>query len=828
MHASSRLVLAAVAALVGAAAIVPPAAAADERPLPAAPHSAPSAARDMPTDQFIVGFKEKANASAAERNASYGRVSKKLGVGVKEVRGTAGGSRVLRADRALTSAEVDRAVETLQSDADIEFAEPDARMFPLADPNDPYYPLQWHLWEETAGIRLPAAWPVSKGAGTVVAVVDTGITDHSDLNPNVLPGYDMISVASAARDSDGRDANPRDEGDWTSDGQCGAGTTGDPSSWHGTHVAGTVAAVANNGKGVTGVAPEAKLLPVRAMGACGGYTSDIADSIIWAAGGSVSGVPANRNRARVINLSLGGIVPCSATYQNAIDFAYKAGAAVVVAAGNSDRPAADSSPANCRNVITVAASSRNGSRAPYSNYGDAVDVTAPGGDMSQSAQNGIASTLNSGSYGPVAENYAYSQGTSMAAPHVSGVAALMMSAGGSGMTPASAEQQLKDTARPLPGTCTGGCGAGLVDAAKAVGVKTPTVVTPSPVVFTDKDGTAGDSYTVPVTEGVEYLAGSTVIKAGTYPGSGTVTVTARAKPDYILAAGAETQWSLTFKGSLIAAVPSISGAPAVGSTLTALPGTWTPAPDSFAYQWYRSGTAITGATATNYKLVDADLEAAITVKVTGTKSGYGTATAESAAVSVVPGPAFADVGPGTPFVDEINWMASAGISNGWTEADGTRTYRPAQPVNRDQMAAFLYRLAGSPDFESPATSPFTDVSTQHGFYKEIAWLSVAGISNGWVEPDGTRTFRPAQTVNRDQMAAFLYRHAGSPDFVPLAQSPFADISVGHPFYKEISWLWKMDISQGWPESDGTRTFRPSASILRDQMAAFMYRYASRP
>ena len=370
----------------------------------------------MPTDQFIVGFKEKANASAADRNASYGRVSKKLGIGVKEVRATAGGSRVLRADRALTSAEVERAVETLQSDANIESAEPDARMFPLADPNDPFYPLQWHLWEETAGIRLPAAWPVSKGAGTVVAVVDTGITDHSDLNPNVLPGYDMISVASVARDSDGRDANPRDEGDWTSDGQCGAGTTGDPSSWHGTHVAGTVAAVANNGKGVTGVAPEAKLLPVRALGACGGYTSDITDSIIWAAGGTVSGVPANRNRARVINLSLGGIVPCSATYQNAIDFAYKAGAAVVVAAGNSDRPAADSSPANCKNVITVAASSRSGSRAPYSNYGDAVDVTAPGGEMSQSAENGIASTLNSGSYGPATENYAYSQGTSMAAP----------------------------------------------------------------------------------------------------------------------------------------------------------------------------------------------------------------------------------------------------------------------------------------------------------------------------------------------------------------------------------------------------------------------------
>jgi serine protease len=753
-HASSRLILAGVIALAVASPLAPPAAADDdERPLPAAPRAAPLIPPDMPTDQFIVGFKEKAKDSPATRNEAYGRLSKALGVGVAEVRGTASGARVVRAARTLTHAEADKALETLRADPDVDFAEPDARMFPMADPNDPFYPLQWDMWEETGGIRMPSAWPVSKGAGTVVAVIDTGITDHSDLNANVLPGYDMISNASAARDSDGRDANPRDEGDWTSDGMCGAGTTGDPSSWHGTHVAGIVAAIANNGKGVTGVAPEAKILPVRALGACGGYTSDIADSIIWAAGGKVSGAPANpsSNRARVINLSLGGIAPCSATYQNAIDFAYKAGTAVVVAAGNSSRPAADSSPANCRNVITVAASGRSGSRAPYSNYGDAVDITAPGGDFSQSAQDGIASTLNSGTYGPLGENYVYAQGTSMAAPHVAGVAALMISAAGGRMSPGTVEQQLKDTARALPGTCPGGCGAGLVDAANALGVK----------------------------------------------------------------------------GSLTPAVPTISGAPAVGSTLTALPGTWTPAPDSMAYQWYRSATAIAGAASASYRLTDADLGATITVRVTGTKSGYGTVTAESAGVSVVPGPVFADVGPTTAFSNEINWMAAAGISNGWIEADGTRTYRPALPVNRDQMAAFLYRLAGSPDFVPPAQSPFADVSTQHGFYKEISWLSAAGISHGWTEADGTRTFRPSETVHRDQMAAFLYRHAGSPDFVPLVQAPFADVPVGHAFYREISWVWKTGIAKGWTEADGTQTFRPYESILRDQMAAFMYRYATR-
>ncbi|WLQ07102.1 S8 family serine peptidase [Arthrobacter oryzae] len=824
-HASSRLVLAGVIAIAGMSPFAAPAAADDGRPLPVAPQAAPRTAPDLPTDQLIVGFKEKAG--PAQRNASYGRLAKDLGMSVQDVRGTAGGARVVRADRNLTPAEADRALETLRADPDVDFAEPDTRMFPMADPDDPFYPLQWDMWEEPGGIRLPAAWPVSKGAGIVVAVVDTGITSHSDLNANVLPGYDMISKASAARDSDGRDANPRDEGDWTSDGLCGAGTTGDPSSWHGTHVAGTVAAVANNGRGVAGVAPDAKILPVRALGACGGYTTDIADSIIWAAGGNVAGAPANTNRAKVINLSLGGITPCSATYQNAIDYAYKAGAAVVVAAGNANRPAADSSPANCRNVITVAASTRSGSRAPYSNYGDAVDLTAPGGDFSQTAQDGIASTLNSGTYGPAGENYVYSQGTSMAAPHVAGAAALVMSASGRTASPATVEQRLKDTARALPGTCPGGCGAGLLDAGKALGVSTSTVVTPSAVLFTDRDGTANDSYTVPVSEGVDYLVGGTVVKAGTYPGSGTVTVTARAKPGYVLAAGATAQWTLAFKGALEPAVPTISGAPAVGSTLTAVPGTWTPAPDSLAYQWYRSGTAIAGATSAGYRLTDADLETTISVRVTGTASGYGTATAESAGISVVPGPVFADVGPETVFFSEINWMAAAGISRGWAEADGTRTYRPAQPVNRDQMAAFLYRLAGSPDFVPPAESPFTDVSTQHAFYKEIAWLSAAGISRGWTEADGGRTFRPAEPVLRDQMAAFLYRHAGSPDFVPLAQPPFADVAPGHPFYREISWVWKTGISRGWSEGDGTQTFRPSVSILRDQMAAFMYRYATR-
>lgn len=427
------------------------------------------------TDQFIVGIKGKrAGASAAEGQA-IAQAARSSGVRAEDVRPSAAGSRVLKADRPLPPAEAERFLATLRSDPRVEYAEPDAIMQPAAtEPNDTYYTLQWDLWEQTGGIGAPGAWDFNRGRGSVVAVVDTGITAHSDLASNVLPGYDMISNASMARDGNDRDSNPNDEGDWVSDNQCGTGTPGSASSWHGTHVAGTVAAVAGNGNGVSGVAPEAHLLPMRALGACGGYTSDIAAAIIWAAGGEVPGAPRNANPANVINLSLGGIAPCSATYQNAINIAYEAGAAVVVAAGNASRPAVDSSPANCPNVITVAASNRAGGYAGYSNYGSAVDVAAPGGDANvNGVPGGIPSTYNMGTTVPSAESYAYMRGTSMAAPHVAGIAALMISERGGALTPAEVENTLKRSARPLPAGCLPGCGAGLVDATAALNLLTP-------------------------------------------------------------------------------------------------------------------------------------------------------------------------------------------------------------------------------------------------------------------------------------------------------------------------------------------------------------------
>ena len=339
----------------------------------------------------------------------------------------------------------------------------------FATPNDPDYSDQWHYYESTGGLNVENAWNSVTGAGTVVAVLDTGYRPHADLVSNILPGYDMISNSFIGNDGNGRDSDPRDPGDWVSAGACGNGypAQDQDSSWHGTHVAGTIAAVTNNGQGVAGVAYGAKVVPVRVLGRCGGTTADIADGIIWASGGSVSGVPSNANPADVINMSLGGQGACSSATQQAINIARGNGTTVVVASGNSNDNSTNYNPGNCSGVVNVAATNRNGSRAYYSNYGSNVDVAAPGGAMSYANDpNGVLSTYNSGTSTPGSDTYGYSQGTSMATPHVAGVAALIKEANPSA-SPDDVENILKQTARSFPGSC-GGCGVGIVDANGAV------------------------------------------------------------------------------------------------------------------------------------------------------------------------------------------------------------------------------------------------------------------------------------------------------------------------------------------------------------------------
>jgi len=437
-----------------------------------------SALKDGETyDRFIVRFNKDApeRGNAGARQQLLDAVGRGNGVTVSQLRRLAVGADVIKTGHKLNRIAATQLMQRLANNPNVEYVELDALKHALLTPNDTSYTKQWHYYEATGGLNLPAAWDKATGSGSVVAVIDTGITTHSDLSANVVAGYDFIADTAVSKDGDGRDADPSDPGD---------STTGQ-SSWHGTHVAGTVAAVTNNAKGAAGVAFNARIMPVRVLGVGGGYTSDIADGIVWSSGGAVSGVPANANPAEVINMSLGGSGACDATTQSAIDGAISRGTVIVVAAGNSNADVANFNPANCNNVIAVAANDREGNRASYSNYGAKIDVTAPGGETATST-GGVYSTLNAGTTSPGAESYAYYQGTSMAAPHVAGVVALMQSA--KVQTPATVESQLKSSVRALPGSCTGGCGTGIVDALAAVNAALG--VTPPPPSNTLSNGVA--------------------------------------------------------------------------------------------------------------------------------------------------------------------------------------------------------------------------------------------------------------------------------------------------------------------------------------------------
>jgi serine protease len=434
---------------------------------------------DTQFDQFIVKYRsgtaERNSSAAIDRGlqrASQGLTRSKAGqaVALKHFRRMSLGADVVRANRALSRSDAEALMRRIAADPNVEYVEVDVRMYPILSPNDTRYADQWHYFGATAGINLPTAWDKSTGSGIVVAVVDTGRTPHSDLDANTVAGYDFISNTTTSQDGNGRDNNPNDPGDWYTNSACG--TNAPPSansSWHGTHVAGTIGAVTNNSKGVAGVAFGAKIQHVRVLGRCGGSLSDIADGVTWASGGTVSGIPANSTPAQIINMSLGGGGSCSTTYQNAINGAVGRGSTVIVAAGNSNNNAANNQPANCANVITVGAIDSNGARSVWSStqkssYGSVVDLAAPGSN--------IWSTLNSGTQGQGSESYASYGGTSMATPHVAGVAALVQSRrkalGLALYSPSQLETLLKNTVRPFPQTPDQPLGVGMLNADAAV------------------------------------------------------------------------------------------------------------------------------------------------------------------------------------------------------------------------------------------------------------------------------------------------------------------------------------------------------------------------
>jgi serine protease len=400
---------------------------------------------------------------------------------------------------------------------------PDIQAFPLIDPIDPMYASQWDMHVPTAGkegaANVPPAWNNATGAGVVVAVIDTGQTNHPDLIANMPEGWgiDMIENSATARDGDGRDMNPNDEGDWA----------WYPSTWHGTHVAGTIGA-AQNEIGISGIAPNVSIQHVRVLGAGGGSFNDVIDGIRWAAGLTTSwdgrpwsafGLTDNAHPADVINMSLGGGGSCWSTLQDAISQARAAGTVVVTAAGNSFRDAANFTPANCNDTVTVAATGRVGGLANYSNFGSSIDIAAPGGDMSRDS--GILSTIATGASTLTGYSYTNYQGTSMAAPHVAGVAALVASLHPT-WGPSQIEAAIYAGVRPFPAdtlrpcvttseTPTGSqhqCGAGLLDAVGALNMAQPTLTITAPERLA-----TGESATVSATSDLPGIVTLTVASA---------------------------------------------------------------------------------------------------------------------------------------------------------------------------------------------------------------------------------------------------------------------------------------------------------------------------
>ncbi len=384
----------------------------------------------------------------------------KAGVALSHVREMAGDAHVLRLPTAISEAEAQAIADKLNLLPEVEFARPAFRVHIMSTdvaPDDPQYSQQWHYSAPVTnsyGANLPTAWDVITGSTSVyIAVIDTGIRfDHPDMAGRTVVGYDFVSDAANARDGNGYDNDATDMGDWVAVGDpCYSAFFGaEDSSWHGTHVAGTIGAASNNAIGVAGINWVSKIVPVRALARCGGDDPDILDAIYWSAGLSVPGVPANPTPARVINMSLGGNGVCRADWQRAINAATAKGTLVVAAAGNSAGTSANSqTPGSCANVLTVASTNRNGSRASYSSTGSSVEVSGPGGETSPTESDGVLSTLNAGTQGPTTSTYVFYQGTSMAAPHVAGVASLVLSVK-PGLNPYQVTQIIQNTATKFP------------------------------------------------------------------------------------------------------------------------------------------------------------------------------------------------------------------------------------------------------------------------------------------------------------------------------------------------------------------------------------------
>ena len=433
------------------------------------------------TSRLIVKLRDsgpsvQAQSMATTRLARFATDAAVLGVALTPLRTMTIGAHVMALERPHSRAEIDAVVVRLARHPDVEFVQPDLRRHAFRTPNDSLLWAQAYLGSVVGGINAFAAWDLTTGSpGVVVAVVDTGYLPHADLAGRILPGYDFISDPKAANDGNGRDADASDPGDWFDPTDAMDPQFGDcdiePSSWHGTSVSGIIAANSDNTTWLAGIDWAARILPVRVLGKCGGWDSDIIDGVAWAAGLNVPGAPANPFPAQVINLSLGGPGGCLPGYQSVVNAALAHGVtrAIVAAAGNAGGDVADMAPASCSGVIAVAATTGDGFLASYSDFGAGVALSAPGGSAS-GAGDSIAVLFNHGRTVPDIDAWAQGAGTSLSAPMVSAVASLVL-----GVAPNLGVAQLRalltSTATPFPpgSNCdTFTCGAGIVNSRAAV------------------------------------------------------------------------------------------------------------------------------------------------------------------------------------------------------------------------------------------------------------------------------------------------------------------------------------------------------------------------
>jgi serine protease len=460
--------------------------------------------------RLVVKFRGDTPGAVSRSTARVAQIAADTGIPLVHMRTMAVGAQVLTSPLIRSVEEADAVAARLAAHPDVVYAERSRQVRAARVPNDPLYPDQFYLQPGATTIDAQTAWDMTTGSSAVVvAVLDSGSTNHADLVGRLLPGYDFVanfnlSNDGNAKDSAGnyRDGDASDPGDWVSAADLagplgGSECTVRDSSWHGTSVIGALAARSDNGDYVTGVDWNARIVPVRVLGKCYGDDIDVADGIAWAGGVAVPAAPANPTPAHVINLSLGDPGPCPQFLQDAIDAAFARGVtrAIVAAAGNQ-ASGASHFPSSCIGVISVGATTFGGNRAGYSNFGARLDISAPGGNAVSGSPYNFLALVNLGATVPAGDDTRYRAGTSFATPLVSGVVALMLAVAPN-LTPEDVRTFLKASAKPFPAgsSCsTATCGAGLLDAPGAVRLALASTGAAVPVTIVEYYHAALDHY----------------------------------------------------------------------------------------------------------------------------------------------------------------------------------------------------------------------------------------------------------------------------------------------------------------------------------------------